>query len=94
MNRHINIAIIGDFNRESASHLATNTAIEHAARYLNLEPGNTWLPTASLTEQAGQKLLEQSDGVWAGPGSPYQSPEGALRGIRTARQRDIPFIGT
>jgi hypothetical protein len=34
MNRLINIGIIGDYDVNRASHAATNSAIEHAAKYL------------------------------------------------------------
>ena len=86
MSQLLNIAIIGDFDREKPSHLATNASIEHAARYLGLTVNIRWLPTPLLEEQEGRRMLEQSDGIWAGSGSPYQSPEGALIGIRAARE--------
>jgi len=32
--------------------------------------------------------------VWCTPGSPYRSEAGALRAIRHARERRVPFLGT
>ena len=34
------------------------------------------------------------DGVWLVPGSPYLSEAGALAAVRTARERDLPFLAT
>src|SRR5437879_10192834 len=39
-------------------------------------------------------MLESFDGIWAAPGSPYQSFNGMLKGIEFARRRDWPFLGT
>jgi len=39
-------------------------------------------------------MLERFDGLWASPGSPYESAEGMLKGIEFARRRDWPFLGT
>jgi CTP synthase (UTP-ammonia lyase) len=38
--------------------------------------------------------LRRFDALWCAPGSPYQSMDGALQGIRFAREEGWPFIGT
>jgi CTP synthase (UTP-ammonia lyase) len=53
-----------------------------------------WLATDSLLTSELEKNLEAFDGLWAGPGSPYKSSDGMLRGIEFARRRDWPFVGT
>jgi len=53
-----------------------------------------WIPTPSLVEPGAEKLLERFDGIWAAPGSPYNSFDGMLKGIQFARERDWPFLGT
>jgi CTP synthase (UTP-ammonia lyase) len=93
MKRKINIGILGDFDPNKISHPATNSSIRHAAKYLSLEAHITWIPTPSLLTETGQKSLLQFDGLWASPGSPYQSTDGMIRGIRIARELDRPFIG-
>ncbi|MBI4585032.1 MAG: hypothetical protein HY717_13550 [Planctomycetes bacterium] len=40
------------------------------------------------------RLLARCDALLTAPGSPYESLEGALRGIRFARERGVPFAGT
>ncbi len=52
-----------------------------------------WLPTPSLDGDAEGKM-DRFDAFLCAPGSPYKSTEGALNGIRFARENDRPFIGT
>ena len=90
----VRIGILGDFNKEFRSHNATNDCLQHAASKLGISVHSEWIPTSSLLESQGVKALESFDGLWASPGSPYQSMDGMLRGIQFARERDWPFLGT
>jgi CTP synthase (UTP-ammonia lyase) len=90
----VRIGILGDFNADFRSHLATNDALQHAGRELNLKVESEWLPTPSLAIADAEKRLEGYDGLWASPGSPYKSFDGMLKGIEFARRRDWPFLGT
>jgi CTP synthase (UTP-ammonia lyase) len=51
------------------------------------------VPTPALAAEGSETLLNQFDALCA-PGGSYQNPAGALRGIRFARERDWPFVGT
>src|SRR5271166_655845 len=90
----LRIGILGDFNPEFRSHHATNDALQHAARKLQLPVESTWLPTPSLLEANAAAKLDSCDGLWAATGSPYKSFDGMLKGIEYARVHDRPFIGT
>jgi CTP synthase (UTP-ammonia lyase) len=90
----VRIAILGDFNLGHRSHHATNDAIQHAARKLDIKIEPEWLPTPSLIAPATEEKLATFDGIWASPGSPYKSFDGMLKGIEFARRRDWPFLGT
>jgi CTP synthase (UTP-ammonia lyase) len=90
----VRIGILGDFNPEFRSHHATNEALQHAAAKLNLPVESAWISTPSVLEPDAQRMLESFDGIWAAPGSPYQSFDGMLKGIEFARRRDWPFLGT
>ena len=94
MKQKVNIGIIGDFDPDRSSHIATNAAIQHAAGKLSLEANICWIPTPSILAEEGQQKLRQFDCYWASPGSPYKSMAGAIRGIQIARELDRPFIGT
>jgi CTP synthase (UTP-ammonia lyase) len=82
------IGIIGDFNPANSTHLATNEGIEHAAERLEKVFETVWLPTDQSHE------FSEFDGLFCSPGSPYKSLEGALEGIRFARENKIAFLGT
>src|ERR1700691_2029880 len=82
------IGIIGDFNAENPTHLFTNQGIQHASNALEKAVEALWLPTDQPTEYG------EFDGLFGSPGSPYSSLDGALAGIRYARENRVPFIGT
>jgi CTP synthase (UTP-ammonia lyase) len=94
VNDPVRIGILGDFNPEFRSHHATNDSLQHAAARLNLPLESQWISTPSILEPGGLKTLETFDGLWASPGSPYQSFAGMLKGIEFARHHDWPFLGT
>lgn len=85
------IAIIGDFNAANRSHAATNEAIRHCCDAAKLDIDVEWFGTEKV-KTPGQ--LEQFNGLWIAPASPYKSMDGALLAIQTARQRRIPLLGT
>lgn len=86
--------MIGDYDPVRPAHQAVMVALDHAADCLAVKLNVCWLPTESLLEPEYQKDLEQYTGLWAAPGSPYQSMDGALRGIQYARESGRPFFGT
>ncbi|HLZ73186.1 MAG TPA: hypothetical protein VKV26_25050 [Dehalococcoidia bacterium] len=87
------IGVIGDFDGRP-SHVATNEALAHTAAQLGHAVEVRWLPTPALLEPGAEAALSACDALWASPGSPYLSIDGALAGIRFARERDWPFTGT
>jgi len=95
MAKEVNVGIIGDYDPEKPSHLATNGAIRHAAAKLGLKAKNTWLPTPSMLTRKGQRSLALFDCLWASSGSEaYKSHGGMLKGIQIARRSGRPFIAT
>jgi CTP synthase (UTP-ammonia lyase) len=94
MATHLQIGIVGNFNRVFHSHWATDAALYHAASRLGFTVEPRWVPTESLDGPEMEGRLEVFDGLWGAPGSPYASFTGMLRGIEFARIRDLPFLGT
>jgi CTP synthase (UTP-ammonia lyase) len=82
------IGIIGDFNPENRTHIFTNNGIQHAAEVLGTPIESVWLPTDQPANYG------RFEGLLGSPGSPYRSFDGALAGIRYARENKVPFIGT
>jgi CTP synthase (UTP-ammonia lyase) len=84
----ITIGIIGDFNPEYPLHPATSAAVQHAAALMGVPIRTEWLATDRTHRYCDYH------GLWCSPGSPYRSMEGALTGIRYAREARLPFLGT
>src|SRR4051812_18207566 len=57
------------------------------------EVQGVWLGTETVVPGI-ERELEQFQGLWCVPASPYKSMEGALRAIRFARESAKPFLGT
>jgi len=94
MNQHLQVGIIGDFDPQRLSHVATVDALHHAAQALVVSVDVSWVATPTLDGADCETILLQYDALWCAPGSPYVSMEGALAAIRYAREREVPFIGT
>jgi CTP synthase (UTP-ammonia lyase) len=94
MATHLQIGVVGDFNRASHSHWATDAALYHAASRLGFTVEPRWVPTESLDGPELEGQLAKVDGIWGSTGSPYASFTGMLRGIEFARRRDFPYLGT
>ncbi len=89
----MNIAIIGEYNREFRPHTATNEAIEHSRPHIKREFTAEWLSTEYI-ELNLKKVLKEYQGFWIAPGSPYKSMKGALDLIKNARENKSPVLGT
>jgi CTP synthase (UTP-ammonia lyase) len=90
MAKILDIGVIGDFNPGYENHVATKTAISYSARQVGVGVKVEWLPTNEMNIQK----LDRFDAILCAPGSPYRSFDGALKGIRFARENNVPFIGT
>jgi CTP synthase (UTP-ammonia lyase) len=90
----LRIGAIGDFDAQfRRPQDAIEEALGHSADALRTSVELSWVPTESLLNERGVTALEGYDGLWATPGN-YASAMGALRGIRYARENDVPFLGT
>lgn len=67
MSKSLKIAIIGDYNFTYNSHQATNLAIDHSGRFLEVDISYYWI---KINEAAAFKApsYEQYDGIWIAPG--------------------------
>lgn len=84
------IGLVGDRNDKVASHAAIPRVLEECGRLLGRRFEPVWLPTDSYRPVQ----LDEVNGIWCVPASPYASMEGALAAIRYARERKRPFLGT
>jgi CTP synthase (UTP-ammonia lyase) len=86
----LRVAVIGERQRDFPPQDTIDTALHHAA---GAGVDTTWFPTPSLLDDAASALAGY-DAVWCAPGGPFASLEGALAGIRAARETGMPFLGT
>ncbi|MHC8396376.1 CTP synthase C-terminal region-related (seleno)protein [Pseudomonas sp. LB3P93] len=87
----IRIALIGDYDPQVTAHQAIPVALGMAAKQLKLDVQLQWLATDHINVATP---LQNFDGFWCVPASPYRDMDGALRAIRFAREQQRPFLGT
>jgi CTP synthase (UTP-ammonia lyase) len=92
-DRPLRVAVVGDRAARFAAQDTIETALGHSAAPLDATVEVRWFATPTLEHDA-DTMLERADAVWCAPGSPFASMEGALEGIRFARERGRPFLGT
>lgn len=90
----LRVALIGDHDPEVTAHRAIPAALRLSAESAGWEVTFRWIPTDAVDPAAPEERLAGFDAVWCVPASPYRSMEGALAGIRHARIRRLPFLGT
>jgi len=91
--QQVRIGIVGDYDPVYTFHRATGAALEASGGRLGIEVGHEWVATDSVSQRDTHRLAGY-DGLWAAPGAPHRSLDGALAAIRYAREHDRPFIGT
>ncbi|WP_240647666.1 hypothetical protein [Paenibacillus nanensis] len=89
----IRVGLIGDYDVQVKAHVAIPLALEIAANDLGVQVEYEWIATPNLTKDFERKLGKYQ-ALWTVPASPYASMQGALNGIRFARERQLPFLGT
>jgi CTP synthase (UTP-ammonia lyase) len=87
----VTIGLIGDYDANVPAHQAIPIALTNAAQTQGESVAWEWVPTETITD-AGR--VEEFDGLWCVPASPYRSMEGALLAIEHARTQGVPFLGT
>jgi CTP synthase (UTP-ammonia lyase) len=83
------IALVGDRSPNVRAHARIPALLETLRQRDGLLLDAYWIPTPDAGED-----LAAFDAIWLTPGSPYQSQEGAIAAVRTAREQGIPFLGT
>jgi CTP synthase (UTP-ammonia lyase) len=92
MSNSVKIAIVGDFNFTYNTHHATNLALDHAERFLEIEISYYWIKLEEATHFKTTNWTNY-DGIWLAPG-PYKN-EFYLNGIiATLKQLRIPVFIT
>ena len=89
------IALLGDFDRGTLSHWASEAALYHAAARLGTAVELRWISTPAVAEAGDvSAALAGFDAIWGVPGGPFESATGMLNGIAHARRARVPYLGT
>mgnify|MGYP005864941469 CR=1 FL=1 len=84
------IAIIAEYDPSFEPHIATERALNHSAKKLNIPIDYDWVSTENLDDG----IFEIYHGIWVGPGSPYKNMAKTISVIKFARENNIPLLGT
>ena len=94
MKTAFRVGIVADYDPRNKYHVATEQSVTHAAEALETNVRSLWIDTDALDDDSAERRLADCDAIWCGTSSPYRSMNGALRAIRFARERGVPFLGT
>ncbi len=84
------LVILGEYEPNSETHRATDSAIRHSCAALHTELATRWISTAAIEEAD----VLHARGLWVAPGSPYKDLSRAIQAIRLARENLVPCLGT
>jgi CTP synthase (UTP-ammonia lyase) len=85
------IALVGDRSDSVKAH-SRIPGIIAALSSPGAEPIEPYWVSSTAVESSAD--VEGFDGVWVVPGSPYESADGVITAIETARRGGIPLLGT
>jgi CTP synthase (UTP-ammonia lyase) len=84
------IALVGDRSANVRAHARIPVLIDSLLNREGIPLDAYWIPSP----EACDSDLSGFDAIWAVPGSPYESPEGVITAVRTARELGIPLLAT
>jgi CTP synthase (UTP-ammonia lyase) len=84
------IALVGDRSANVRAHARIPAVIDALLRRDGIALDAYWIATPDVAACD----LSRFDAIWLVPGSPYDSADGAIAAVRTAREQQIPFLGT
>lgn len=84
------VALVGDRSANVRAHVRIPKLFEALLARDGIALDAYWIPTPD----AESRDLRGFDAIWVVPGSPYASEAGAIAAARTAREEEIPFLGT
>jgi CTP synthase (UTP-ammonia lyase) len=82
------LALVGDRSPSVRAHGRIPLLIDALRKREGLVLDPYWIPSTEAED------LQDFDGIWVVPGSPYTDPDKVVAAVRTAREREIPFLGT
>ena len=90
--RAVIVTVLIDLPASHRFHRATLAALGHASESRGIPIDVRVVPTDQIRDASG--IAAEGSAVIIGPGSPYRDPDAAQEVVRTARERNIPLVGT
>ena len=84
------IALVGDRSANVRAHARIPVIIDALLGREGIALDPYWIATSDVSACD----LAGFDAIWLMPGSPYINADGALAAVKTAREQEIPFLGT
>ncbi len=91
MERTVRLAILADYDANSRAHAGLEEALRHAVGTRHRSVMWDWIDTQTLAIEP-VSVLSGSNAIVAATDDDCASVDGALAGIRFARERTIPFL--
>ena len=82
------LALVGDRSPTVRAHGRIPLLVDALRRRDGLVLDPYWIHSTEADDLSG------FDGIWVVPGSPYEDRERVIETIRTAREHELPFLGT
>jgi len=89
-DRRITVAMCGKYTRLEDSYASIIESFNHCAAHFRCKIDLKWVETTDLNDAS---FLEALDGLVVPGGFGSRGTEGKIEAIRTARERNIPFLG-
>ncbi|PZF99241.1 CTP synthase C-terminal region-related (seleno)protein [Micromonospora deserti] len=84
------LALVGDRSPAVRAHTRVPALLAALRDQHEIDLDAYWIPT----DEVPASRLDDFDGIWLLPGSPYRSEDGALHAVRSARTGGIPLLAT
>ncbi len=88
--RNITVAMCGKYTKLEDSYASIIEAFNHCSAHLGCKINIRWVETTDLQDIS---FMDEVDGVVVPGGFGARGTEGKIRIIRTAREKNIPFLG-
>lgn len=89
----VKIALVGKYVELHDAYMSVREAVQHACLHLGVQPEIFWIPSADLERGKMVKELEEADAILVPGGFGSRGIEGKIQAARSARTRNIPYLG-
>ncbi len=93
LQESVDIALVGKYVQLPDAYLSVCEALDHAGIHHDHKVRVHWVDAESLEPEEVEHILSEMDGILVPGGFGVRGIEGKVRGVRYAREHDVPFLG-